>query len=325
MTLEQNPKNKQVVPPDNNADHSGRSAANRGRAEQIRAVSQVTLIGLAVNIALSLFKISAGILGNSYAVLADGFHSVSDLLTDAALLVGVRFWTAAPDECHPYGHARIEYLISLFIALALLFTALGLVWGSVSAFLEGEPARTEKIAVIAALVSIILKEILYRWTIRQSWKYNSSALNANAWHHRSDALSSIPALFAAGLSMLDPELKIADLVGAVVIAVFIAWAAWKIARPALNALIDGSPGRELRARIYAAATQINGVRDVHAMRTRFLGQGVEVSLHVMVEGDLSVEAGHRIAHEVEDALRALGPEIGHVIIHIEPWFAPKEQ
>ena len=294
------------------------------RETQIRGVTFVTLIGLAVNVILSIFKIAAGILGNSYAVLADGFHSISDLLTDIALLVGVRFWTAAPDESHPYGHARIEYLVSLIIAAVLIFTAGGLVWGGISNYVHDRAAPTEKIAVIAAFASIAVKEALYHWTRWQGRKYNSPALFANAWHHRSDALSSIPAVAAAGLAMYSPQLKIADLVGAIVIAVFIAWAAWKISLPAINALIDCSAGRDTRAKIYGAAMRINGVREVHAMRTRFLGQGVDVSMHIMVDADITVEQGHTIAHRVEDALHALGPEISHVIIHIEPWFNPGE-
>ena len=291
---------------------------------QLRGVTFATLVGLVINVLLTAFKVAAGIIGNSYAVIADGFHSLSDLVTDIALLVGVRYWTAKPDESHPYGHARIEFLISLIIALVLFFTAIGIVWGSINNFVGGEVGVTGKIAVIAALSSIVIKEALYHWTKVQGRKYRSSALFANAWHHRSDALSSIPAALAAGLAMLHPEFKIVDLIGAIVVAVFIVWAAWKIALPAVNALIDGSAGREIRSKIYAAAMQVTDVRDVHALRTRFLGQGVDVSMHVMVDAHITVEAGHLIAHQVEDALRALGPEISNVTIHVEPWFAPAD-
>ena len=294
---------------------SGRLSAS----EQRKGVTFATLVGLLINVLLAAFKITAGIAGNSYAVLADGFHSVSDLVTDIALLVGVRFWTAGPDECHPYGHARIEYMVSLAITLVLILTAGGIVWGSIGNFVSGEVGITGKLAVAAALVSIVVKEVLYRWTMVQGRKYNSSALFANAWHHRSDALSSIPAAAAAGLAMVHPNFKVVDLIGAIIVAVFIVWAAWKTARPALFALIDGSAGREARSKIYSVATRVDGVRDVHALRTRFLGQGVDVNMHVMVDAKISVEAGHAIAHKVEDALRALGPEIIHVTIHIEPW------
>ena len=292
-----------------------------GAEAQLKGVTFATLVGLAVNVALSAFKIMAGIAGNSYAVLADGFHSLSDLVTDVALLVGVRFWTAKPDESHPYGHARIEFLVSLLIALVLAGTAVGIVWGSISNYISGGAGLTGKIAVLAALASIVIKEALYRWTMTQGRKFRSSALFANAWHHRSDALSSIPAAFAAGLALVHPGLKVVDLLGAIVVAVFIVWAAWKIALPAVNALIDGSAGRETRSKIYGVAMQVPGVRDVHALRTRFLGQGVDVTMHLMVDAEISVEAGHEIAHQVEDALRALGPQISHVTIHVEPWYA----
>ena len=295
--------------------------AGRLTAEQQRkGVTFAALVGLVSNVVLSVLKIAAGIAGNSYAVLADGFESAADLVGDIVLLVGVRFWTAGPDEGHPYGHARIEYMVSLMIALVLAVTACGIVWGSVVNFMAGESGVTGKIAVIAALASIVVKELLYHWTKAQGRKYNSSALFANAWHHRSDALSSIPAAAASGLATLHPSFKVVDLVGAIVVGVFILWAAWKIARPAIDALVDGSAGRETRKKIYAAANYVKGVRDVHALRTRFLGQNINVCMHVMVDANITVEEGHEIAHKVEDALRALGPEISHVTIHIEPWY-----
>lgn len=289
-------------------------------AEPRKGITSAILVGLVVNIAIGTFKIVAGIVGNSYAVLADGFHSLSDLVTDIALLIGVQFWTAGPDENHPYGHARIEYLVSLVVSLVLIITAFGIVWGSISNFMTGETSLTGRIAVIAVLASIVVKELLYQWTKKQGRKYNSSALFANAWHHRSDALSSIPAVIAAGLSLVNPDLKIVDLLGAIVVAVFIVWAARGIARPAISALIDSSAGRKTRALIYDSACRIEGVKDVHALRTRFLGQGVDVNMHVMVDGNISVEKGHKIAHNVEDSLRKLGPEISSVTIHVEPWY-----
>ena len=127
-------------------------------------------------------------------------------------------------------------------------------------------------------------------------------------------------VLASGLAMLHPAFKVVDLIGAIVVGVFILWAAWKIARPAIDALVDGSAGRETRKKIYSTANYVAGVRDVHALRTRFLGQGVDVCMHVMVDANITVEEGHEIAHKVEDALRALGPEISHVTIHIEPWY-----
>ena len=289
----------------------------------VKGITHTTWVGLIVNVLLSVFKIFAGIYGHSYAVLADGFHSASDLVTDVAVLVGVRFWSAAPDECHPYGHERLEHLVTLVIAVVLMGTAFSIVWVSFNNYLDGIIQHTTRIAVVAALVSIVFKEVLYRWTMVQGRKFRSTALFANAWHHRSDALSSIPAAIAAGAASISPELAVIDLIGAVVVAVFIFYAAWKIAQPATFALLDGSAGKETREKILSTAAAVAGVKNVHGLRTRFLGQGVDVNMHVMVESKISVEAGHDIAHAVEAALYALGPEITHVTTHIEPWY-PQE-
>ena len=289
----------------------------------VKEITYTTWVGLLINVVLATFKIFAGVVGHSYAVLADGFHSLSDLATDVVVLVGVRYWSAEPDESHPYGHERLEHFISLIIAVALMLTALSIVWASLQNFLAGNMQRTTQIAVVAALSSIVIKEALYRWTMLQGRKYRSTALFANAWHHRSDALSSIPAVLAAGVVSLHPELAVVDLIGAVLVGIFIIYAAWKIARPAAFALMDGSAGRETRKKIYRTAAAVAGVKNAHGLRTRFLGQGVDVNMHVMVESQISVEAGHDIAHAVEAALYNLGPEITNVTIHIEPWYPPK--
>ena len=289
----------------------------------VKGITHTTWVGLIVNVLLSIFKIFAGLYGHSYAVLADGFHSASDLVTDVAVLVGVRFWSAEPDECHPYGHERIEHLVTLVIAIVLMSTAFSIVWASLNNYLNGTIQHTTIIAVIAALVSIVFKEALYRWTMVQGRKFRSTALFANAWHHRSDALSSIPAAIAAGAANISPKLAVLDLIGAVIVAVFIFHAAWKIVRPATYALLDGSAGKDTREQILSTAAAVDGVKNVHGLRTRFLGQGVDVNMHVMVESQISVEAGHDIAHAVEAALYGIGPEITNVTTHIEPWYPKK--
>lgn len=289
----------------------------------IKGIVFTTWVGLVINVVLATFKIIAGIVGNSYAVLADGFHSLSDLVTDLALLVGVRYWSSPPDENHPYGHQRLEHIISLLIAVVLALTGIGIAYTSINNYLNEKELLTGKIAVIAALLSIVIKEALYHWTVFQGRKYHSSAVIANAWHHRSDAFSSIPAAIAAAATMIDPALVIADLIGSIIVALFIVGAAWKIAVPAANILMDGSAGREERKEILRTVIKVPGVKNVHKLRTRFLGHGLDVNMHVKVSGDISVYEGHEIATAVENALYALGPKIGHVTVHIEPWFAPQ--
>lgn len=287
--------------------------------QNTREFLKVTWVGLWLNVVLSGFKIWAGIAGNSRAVLADGFHSLSDLVSDVALLIGVRFWSAPADDDHPHGHQRVESLVTLGIALALALLSVLLVYDAALSLLSEEPRVVGLVAALAALLSIVVKEALYRWTVRKGRELRSSALVANAWHHRSDALSSIPAALSAGIAHIAPGLAVLDLIGTIIVAVFLCAAAWKIAWPALNELTDKGVCAETRAGILKVATAVPGVRDVHALRTRFLGAGAQVDLHVMVDGAMSVEEGHHVATAVEDAIMSIGPQIADVLVHIEPW------
>lgn len=284
-----------------------------------REFLKVTWVGLWVNVILSALKIWAGIFGHSRAVLADGFHSLSDLVSDVALLIGVRFWSAPADDDHPHGHQRVESLITLGIALLLAVLSVMLVYDAALSSLAEERKSVGLIAALAALLSIVVKEVLYRWTVYKGKELHSSALVANAWHHRSDALSSIPAALSAGIAHMAPGLAILDLIGTIIVAVFLCSAAWKIAWPALNELTDRGVCSETRTKLLKAAASVPGVRDVHDLRTRFLGAGVQVDLHVMVDGAISVEEGHRVATAVEETLLSIGPQITDVLVHLEPW------
>ena len=284
-----------------------------------REFLKVTWVGLWINVTLSALKIWAGIVGNSRAVLADGFHSLSDLVSDVALLIGVRFWSAPADDDHPHGHQRVESLITLGIALLLAVLSVMLVYDAALSLLAEERKNVGLIAALAALLSIVVKEALYRWTVYKGKELHSSALVANAWHHRSDALSSLPAALSAGIAHVAPDLAILDLIGTIIVAVFLCSAAWKIAWPALNELTDRGVCSETRTKLLKAAASVPGVRDVHDLRTRFLGAGVQVDLHVMVDGAISVEEGHRVATAVEETLLSIGPQITDVLVHLEPW------
>ncbi len=181
----------------------------------------MTLIGLVINVALSALKFAAGIAGNSQAVVADAVHSLSDTITDIAVLVGVKFWSKPPDECHPYGHRRIEFLVTIFIGLLLASVALGLSYNALATLHEVQTRPPGAIAFLAAVLSIFTKELLYRWTIIKGMEIKSTALIANAWHHRSDGLSSIPAAVAVAGAALVPRLSFLDHLGAIVVSMFI--------------------------------------------------------------------------------------------------------
>ena len=297
-----------------------------GNKQYLKTVLHVTWVGLWLNVCLAALKVVVGYLGNSRAVIADGIHSLSDMATDVAVLVGARFWAAPADDAHPYGHSRLEYLVTLGIALALCATGVVIAMESIFAYQKHlsaeEPYVRDAFTFMAsgiAFVSIIVKEWLYRWTVRKGRQLKSSALIANAWHHRSDALSSIPAFAASGIAAIWPGLHIADVVGAVIVAVFIVGASWKIARPAIDALMDRGVNAETLRELVLRASGIPGVKGVHAVRTRTLGAGIQVDMHVMVDGGMSVKNGHAVASAVEKALRDKGPEVTDVLVHIEPW------
>ncbi|MDF0591274.1 cation diffusion facilitator family transporter [Candidatus Methanocrinis natronophilus] len=191
-----------------------------GPEEVVKVVRQVTLVGLAINLALSAVKFAAGVLGNSQAVVADAVHSLSDTATDVAVLVGVKFWSRPPDDCHPHGHQRIEFLVTIFIGLLLAAVALGLVYNALLTLHEPHRSPPGPIAFFAAVLSIFTKELLYRWTISVGRQVKSTALIANAWHHRSDAYSSLATLAGiTGAIFLGPAWVILDPLAASVVSV----------------------------------------------------------------------------------------------------------
>ena len=285
---------------------------------QARVVRRVTWIGLLANVLLAGIKFAGGLLGSSQAVIADAVHSLSDCVTDLAILVGVRYWSAPPDSCHPYGHRRIETLITVFIGLSLAGVAVALGYDAVRALVAGEHRNPEPIALGAALISIVVKEVLYHWTRGAGRRARSPALVANAWHHRTDALSSIPVAAAVGAAWYDPSLAFLDGVGTVVVAGFILFAAWRIVLPGLGELVDRGAGERQVEEIERIAAAIEGVSEVHAVRSRFSGVGLHVDLHVLVDGALTVSASHDIASAVKRALIEQGPGVLDAVVHIEP-------
>ena len=287
-------------------------------ADNARTVIRATWVGLLANVGLSVLKIVAGIVGHSRAVVADGLHSLSDLVSDLAVLVGVRVWSKPADSCHPYGHQRFETLVTLFIGLLMVMTGIGIGWDAILAWSKGKTHNTGYIALIAALASMVVKEILFRWTLRKGKKINSSALIANAWHHRSDALSSLPAAIAVVGAMLLPGQAWIDLVGAVVISVFILYSAFNICSPALGSLVDAGASHEITQQLHSIASVVEGVKGIHRLRTRHHG-GLFVDLHLYVDGNLTVKQGHDIADRVEHLLLQKGPNIIEVLVHIDPW------
>jgi len=296
-------------------------AASAAHSAEVR---RVTWVGLCANLALAALKFFAGIVGHSQVIVADAIHTLSDSGTDIAVLIGVRFWSKPPDDSHPHGHGRIETLVTLVIAVALAAAAVGLAYNALATLKIRDISPPGWIAFAAAAVSIVVKEWLYRWTAAAGRRAKSSAVIANAWHHRSDALSSIPAAIAVATAAIVPSWAFVDHVGAVLVSGLILYAAGSIGWPALKHLADAGAPEAQRRRIEQIALRTDGVRAVHAIRTRYAGPGIQVDLHVLVDPEMSVRAGHQIAGSVKRRLLTLesGPDVLDVVVHVEPHEGP---
>jgi len=284
---------------------------------EIAAVSRVTWWGLAVNCFIALAKGVAGVIWSSQALVADAVHSVSDLVTDFAVIIGVRYWSAPADEEHPYGHGKIQALVTLFIAFALGVVAWELVAHTVGALRNRSSGSPGAFAFLVALISVVAKEWLFRWTRRVARDVKSTALEANAWHHRSDALSSIPAAAAIAMECFFPSLWWVDEIGALVVVCFIAKVAYDIAKPALQELVDAGIDAKSAA-VADVARKVPGVLEVHQCRVRRYGGAFQADLHVQVDASLSIVAGHALGHEVKDAIVRAGIDVVDAVIHVEP-------
>jgi cation diffusion facilitator family transporter len=286
---------------------------------KIREVKRITLISIFCNLGLSAVKFVVGILGFSQAVIADAVHSLSDLATDFAVIFGVKYWSAPPDEGHPYGHLRIEAMITTVIGLVLAGVAVSLAFKALSSLHELHVRPSSSIALIGPVLSIIIKEWLYRWTVLVGEQVKSSAVVANAWHHRSDALSSVPALLAVSISVIRPDWAFVDNIGAIIISLFILKVSWDIIHPSLLELTDRGASRAEQDSIKKHAMKVEGVRDVHKVRTRRFGSNLHVDLHILVDPNMSVREGHKISMQVKRKLIADRLNILDVIVHLEPY------
>jgi cation diffusion facilitator family transporter len=284
-----------------------------------REVRRVTLWGTVVNLLLAVVKCAAGLLAHSQALVADAVHSLSDVSTDIAVLVGVRYWTAPPDEAHPHGHGRLETLVSFFIGAALASVGIGLGYHALSTLNAPPEAPPGWWAFVAACVSIGFKEGLYRWTFQIGKRIKSPAVLANAWHHRSDALSSIPVAVAVLGNHINPAWQFLDSVATVVVGVMILHAAASIGWPAFQTLIDSGADAVGRAAISEIVQNTPGVQSLHKLRTRNIGAGYQVDIHIQVDDHLTVREGHDIASEVKHRLLENGPDVVDALIHIEPF------
>ena len=288
-----------------------------------REIRKVTLWGAAVNITLTIAKLLAGVFGRSAAMVADGVHSLSDLLTDAIVLIFTHISSKGKDRDHSFGHGKFETMATLIISVILIVVGAKLMEGGIRSIVDVANGKDLQkpgyIALIAAIVSIVLKELLYHWTAKVGKSTNSPAVTANAWHHRSDALSSVGSLIGiGGAIILGQKWTILDPVASCGISIAIIVVAVKMAIPSLNELLEASLPEAIENEIIATASSVKGVKDIHNLKTRRNGISAIIDAHIVVDPSISITLAHDIATEVEEALsRKFGSET-QVNIHIEP-------
>lgn len=281
------------------------------------------MAGGAVNVVLLLFKFVAGIVGHSAAMIADAVHSLSDFVTDIIVLVFVRISGKPTDKSHEYGHGKYETLATTLIGLALLIVAVGIVYSALTKIIHWAQGGTLEapglLALWAALLSIILKEAVFHYSMVQARKLKSQAVEANAWHHRSDALSSIgTAIGIGGAIFLGERWTVLDPMAGIIVGLFIIKVAIDLLRNGIGDLMEHSLPDEVESEILQLAGSIPGVTEPHDLHTRRLGNHYAIELHILMDDDISLREAHNKSEEVENILREHYGKETHISVHVEP-------
>lgn len=287
------------------------------------AIYRVTIVGAVLNLILIIFKMLAGILGRSGAMVADAIHSLSDFVTDVIVLVFVRISNKPRDVDHDYGHGKYETLATALIGVLLFVVGVGVLAGgcsSILAYLRGETlGQPGMVALWAAVVSVVTKEWLYRYTRAVGRRANSKAVVANAWHHRSDALSSVGTMVGVGGAiLLGEDWRVLDPLAAVVVSVFILKVSVDLVRPCVDELLEKSLPEDMERDITRLVLSAGGVAHLHNLCTRRIGNNVAIEFHICMDGNLSLTEAHRTASHIEELLREAYGERTHIVIHVEP-------
>lgn len=293
------------------------------KSSREKGIYKVTIVGSVVNFLLLVFKFFAGITGHSAAMLADAVHSLSDFITDIVVIVFVRIAGKPEDKGHDYGHGKYETLATAIIGLLLLCVGFGIFWNGASSiytFLQGGQLESPGVvALVAALVSIVSKEILYQYTVIQGKKLNSQAVVANAWHHRSDALSSIgTAIGIGGAILLGDHWRVLDPIAAVVVSFFIMKVSVQLLIPCVDELLEKSLPDDVEKEIEQTVLSFPGVSQSHHLRTRRIGSYYAIEIHVRMDGKITLEEAHGTATAIENKLKEMFGKGTHVGIHVEP-------
>ena len=288
-----------------------------------KEIYKVTIIGAIGNFLLLTFKFIAGFLSNSAAMIADAVHSLSDFLTDIVVMIFVRISSKEEDENHHYGHGKFETLATVIIGIVLVAVGLGIMKNGITSIIEVAKGNTIKapgiIALVAAIVSIIVKEILYRYTVIKGKKLDSPSVVANAWHHRSDAFSSIgTTLGIGGAILLGNKWTILDPIAAVAVSVFILKVAYQLTKAGLDELLEKSLPKEIEKKIIETLLSFDEISSPHHLRTRRIGKSYSIEVHIRMDGEMSLYDAHQITVDIEKKLKEELHKDIFINIHMEP-------
>lgn len=284
-----------------------------------KTAMRISFVSIVINVILSLFKALAGLISHSGAMISDAIHSASDVFSTIVVIIGVKISGKESDKEHPYGHERMECVAAILLATILAITGLGIGWSAVSKIMAGNYDQLEVpgvLALAAAIVSIVVKEAMYWYTRAGAKKIDSGALMADAWHHRSDSLSSIGALIGIGGARLG--FPILDPIASVVICIFIEKAALDIFMDAVNKMVDKACDEETEARMRDCVIGQEGVLGVDLLRTRTFGNKVYVDIEICADGDKTLREAHNIAENVHDSVEREFPKVKHIMVHVNP-------
>lgn len=284
-----------------------------------KVVNKVSLVTIVQNIILSIFKLLAGIIANSSAMISDAVHSASDVFSTIVVIIGVKLSTKDSDKEHPYGHERLECMAAIILAMILFMTGLGIGIDAAEKILQGNYENLEKpgmLALFAAILSIVVKEIMYWYTRYYAKKVDSSALMADAWHHRSDSFSSVGALIGISGAMIG--FPIMDALASLVIFAFIAKAAFDIFKDAMDKMVDHSCDEETEKQMYDCVMSHKEVLGIDLLHTRIFGNKIYVDIEILVTGTYTLQEAHNIAEEVHENIEENFPKVKHIMVHVNP-------
>lgn len=280
---------------------------------------RVSTVSIVANCILTVFKLLAGVIAHSGAMISDAIHSASDVFSTVVVIIGIRISRRASDKDHPYGHERLECVAAIVLATILAFTGLGIGYAAVRKIVGGDYAGLAvpgRLALVAAVVSILVKEAMYQYTRICAKRIDSSALMADAWHHRSDALSSVGALIGIGGARLG--FPIADPVASVVICVFIEKAAYDIFMDAVDKMVDKACDEETEKELRQCALEQEGVLGVDLLHTRVFGNKIYVDIEICADGDETLRQAHAVAERVHNSIEKNFPRVKHIMVHVNP-------